>query len=185
MAYISKTEVKLDLGISDTTYDTILDAYCDYATGIIDSYLGRSLEQDDYTEKFITKVTEYPDLYTLKYLPLNNITSVKIDGTALDSDEYEVRTSQGVVLLLQYTTGAEVEIAYNAGYASDSIPDDIKFVARRLVATLFQNRDGTIVSSESAGSWDISFTKQDITASLNKLIESFSNILDRYINVAI
>lgn len=185
MAYTTLEKVKQDLGTTSTEYDTLLTDYISYASSLIDNYLGFSLQAQDYVEKYIIQMSEYPDVIVLKRTPVNSINYVKVDGEDLTSNDYEVRLDQGIVVLKQYSFGAEVEISYNAGYNVNEIPAEIEFITRKITTALFQRRDGLTIQSERAGGVSITYASDAVENEINRLLNSFSNVLDVYKHVAV
>ena len=178
MAYITLDEAKRFLRVTGVSDDTLISELINHAQGIIDGYLGRTLESATYTETFVVmKNDSIPNLFFLTYRPVTAVTSVKQNGTELNSNQYTVYASQGVLVVegLPAPTD-EIEITYTAGYTT--IPEDIKFVTKSLVAKMYamSKSGGVEVSSERAGDWAVSFKDQEL------LDPSLTKILDRYKN---
>lgn len=170
MALTTLTAVKLKLGISTTTYDTVLTSLITQASAAIKKRCRRELEAADYTE--------YPQGFgtrklLLKEKPINSVASVRIDptraftasNTLLTADvDYKIQRNvlyrlnnvwpaarQNIFGLLAdavVPSDGIIKVVYNAGYSP--IPDDLAAACELVVARWFgEAKDGEPMSSES------------------------------------
>jgi hypothetical protein len=144
MALATTTDVSNLLGgMSFTTAEaTRVGALIGYATGHIEREADRfaTLEDESRTETF--DAPESAAIW-LRHTPVNSVTSVTVDGTALTSAQYKF-TAAGRVI--RVASGRErswstakvqtVVVVYNGGY--ETVPSDLTDVAARAAARAFQ-----------------------------------------------
>lgn len=104
-----------------------------YAVSIVESYLGYSLDEQNYEEDHTSTGTRKIYVYAQ---PIKNVFSVTVDGVELDPFDYDVfgnyiKTSNQ---RKRFPKDAEVTIEYTAGYGK-RIPDIVKQVILQ-IATL-------------------------------------------------
>lgn len=165
MVYCTQTQVEQRLQIdfaSDT--DPVVAELIAAASGHIDRITGRPLEDDSRTETFDAPDT--PDLW-LTHTPVNSITSVTVDGTALaTSGAY---TLDGDIGRLTRTVSSRprswathklqtITVAYDGGY--DPVPYDVQDICARMAARAFQ-AGAAFASSPNTGVKKVSLDGSD------------------------
>jgi len=139
MALCSYSDVEAIVGIdfSSTVQTSITNNFIPYSDKIIKTYIGYEIEQTNHTEIiFGNNMREL----SLKHLPVNSITSVTEDGTALtegNEDDFVVHENGRLERVLGRWSGSKpknVTIVYNAGYGT--IPEDIRFTSARISARM-------------------------------------------------
>lgn len=76
--YVSLSDIKNYLQITSNTHDAQLQSSIDYATGVVEHYIGYEIKANTYTEYFDGNT---PSIYTSR-VPLSNVYSVsEFDGT--------------------------------------------------------------------------------------------------------
>lgn len=143
MSYLAAiTGLKTFLHIEDDDQDDFLTSLAARASAKLDTYLGRTIEAAAYTEYYDGDGT---GTLLLKERPVNSLTTLTVDGVAVDSEDWHLYAAQGRVVLVDgydlsgtFTKGiANVYAAYNAGYAS--VPADLQAVCTELAALMFQD----------------------------------------------
>ncbi|MBE2228256.1 MAG: phage head-tail connector protein [Ignavibacteria bacterium] len=148
---ITLTTLKNYLNITDNSKDTFLQLCIDSSVKEIEDYLNRTITLDDYTE-YINGNNR--NLIYLRNYPIIEITSVKYFN---EYDAFEDIFSTGdtpanSVLILSQTNSIKllkgyfffygcknIEIIYQAGFDSNTVPEDIKMVILELASTRFYN----------------------------------------------
>lgn len=196
-AITTLTNVKQLLAISDTDSDTYLERLIESVSAYIESATGRV-----WLDAYATAITEYPDpvgsLLFLKALPVKEITSITDGTTALDYTDdddgdyrYEHFKEEGIVERvgsLESQKGwqagmRKVTVVYKGGYENQTaLPADIVLAADSLVAELYKAAERTGVTSESMGSYSVSY--QDVDRA-SQALPGFLATLKRYKNVKI
>ena len=142
MALCTQLQVEQRLQVDFTNNpEAVITELIAAATGHIERVIGRPVEADDYTEKF--DAPETVNIW-LTHVPVNSITSVTVDGTALSSSQYSHDPESG--RLTRVVNGRprpwnvhkvqSVSVVYNGGY--QTVPYDIQDVCARMVARAFQ-----------------------------------------------
>lgn len=189
MAILTLAEYKVWAGISGTADDSRLQKLIDYAHVAMRRYCGRSLtdgfESATRTEDYDVDASELQ----LKEWPVTSITSItpilsdNTTGTALETTEYHVDLSTGVV---SYNVGQNGRTFLDDDtdtsslsdwswrpnfarcrvvYVNAAPPDDIEMALCKMVDGLYAGvRNGTGVASQSLGNWSVTFTSPDAAA---------------------
>lgn len=133
MALISEAlttleNVKAYLDEDTTAHDTELTRLINVATYVIEGYCNRKLAARDYTDE------EYDGNglaeFQLPHYPVNSITSITLDDTALTEgtdQDYVLYSDEGILYKVDgvWTKGHKnIVVTYNAGY--DSVPYDLE-----------------------------------------------------------
>lgn len=116
--------VKSELGITDGSKDTILNAKIDEASSDVEAYLGFTASQETVTETFWQgPQSENPEYLLLERVPTGTITSVTKDDDAVASTLWRLDAKTGLIFALDdagypsfwYITKSLV-IIYQGGY---------------------------------------------------------------------
>ena len=143
--------------ITPTEFDTytnnfddspLKQMYCETAQFIVESYLSYALTAADYTE------TIKGQLLSLGAYPVNSITSLTIDGTAITADQYEIvknviKITDENLILNKYS---KTVVSYNAGYPVIEdvdgdyveLPSVFKNVVLKIASLLMLEESGNI-----------------------------------------
>lgn len=154
MAYTSAANLKVYLGISEATDDTLLGTLVTAAQAMIDAHCRQTFEASGDTTRYFDPTCD-ADGPTLRLDgPLCAITSVTNgDGNAVASDKYVKEPRNGTpwyALVLKanaglawtYTTTPENSIAIVGKWAySTTAPADIAQTTLRLAAYLYRQKD--------------------------------------------
>lgn len=113
MALTTKENIKLLLGISDTSKDALLDYLITQADVIIENYLDRKIEQATYTEFYSGSGTER--LFLNNY-PVTSITSIHLDnrgyfGDGPDSFAADTLLTEGSDYVLNKDDASETAVS--------------------------------------------------------------------------
>jgi len=135
MGLVDLSIVKAELEVTDTSEDVILQRYIDIISAKIEKVLGRKLESQSYTEKYIGSDTTK--------LVLNNYPIISVEEILYfenEIDDYEIQNANSGILYREGIWESEryrslmnnspveaiknIEIEYTAGY--ETIPLDIQ-----------------------------------------------------------
>jgi len=177
-ALTTVVKVKLHLGISVATYDSLFEQLIDEATLFIETYCNRVISKtthtdvlfdgDDYDSTLYIKNFPITEIDTIEY---NNGTFATPDWTAYTTDQYEYNLAEGIIYFdVDLPSGKQnVRITYTGGFTT--VPQDIEMACNKLVARYYNKRKSEGVSAETAGitnlTWDDVLTKE-ITSVLNR-----------------
>lgn len=160
-------DVKSDLGITGSTYDTILARYVTESSVDLASACNRVFARETLSELF-RLAADRPSLQ-LRRWPVSSITSVTVDGTGLASTDYEVDAESGLLWRLNGDCridwpGGKVVVVYVAGYdlagsVSTNAPKDLQKAARAIVKAqyLSRGRDPLVKSESVPGVYDVAY----------------------------
>ena len=162
MAYTVTSDVKAYGGFtdSDTTDDVLLASLISRSQAMIEIYTDRKFEctSDDESTRYYDGDLDVDGMTLWVDKDLNTINSIKVDGTAIDSDGYvtEPRNDSpydGITILgsaydsddWSYGTDAENSIAVEGQWAYSSVaPTDIKWACERLTVWLYKQRNSDV-----------------------------------------
>jgi hypothetical protein len=199
--------VKTYLGISSSTYDTLLGTLL---TGAEKGMRGRYCRPDGWTQAVFT---EYFDGENSERLVLTNTPidttytsmAVTVDGLTLDADTYTFDPASGV-LAFKYASNTlsanffaagrttipalgvgkvpgftngfrNVAVTYRGGYSS--IPEDLALAAQMYVGYLFSRRGADVaLASHTLGSHSYTFaTLDDFWRQIDDLIQDYDRCI--------
>lgn len=189
--------VKLLLGITVTTYDTLLESLINQASAFMEQTTSRKLLARVYS--YTVEADKFDTWYDgdaskkllLRQWPINSVTSpILISGAEIavagDTDYY---ASTGYVSYnlrgeLFYANGFDVgklnvRVSYNAGYAVDS-PGliELQMVCDQLVALVYEQKDKLSFKSETIGNY--SYSLKDAKEITERGITNAVAILQKY-----
>ena len=177
MALTSLTNVKNELEITSTEYDTILNLLISNISQVIETLADRRLEAVSLTEYYDGDNT---NVLILREYPVNSITSITVNDDALTTDDYELYDTIGKIVFDSVITEGvrNIVVEYNAGYTT--IPDDLEMLARKLVIEAFRMKDNPQHKSERVGAWSVTFAKSLLLEN-----QMYYNILEKYKRVVL
>jgi uncharacterized phiE125 gp8 family phage protein len=159
--------VKAELGITDGSKDTILNYKIDEASSDIEAYLGYSVKRETVTEEFWQSLSQWeePEYLLLDRTPVGSITSVTVDGVAVESTEYRLDSETGALFRLdssgyptRWCIAKLASIVYAGGYllpgeSGRNLPPAIEAAAVDLVQSFWfaKGRDGLVKEEEIPG----------------------------------
>ena len=138
MAFIDKTNLKTELGITDTNNDTLLTALATAILSLWDELTNRIWAEATYTEYHSTCKGDKKIL--LDNYPIGSITSLYDDDdwvygsdTLIDTDDYTFHSESGIVYYCSQFSEAQnnIKIVYVAGYTDANVPNWLKQVLVR------------------------------------------------------
>lgn len=123
---MTATELRSLLGITDpiTPTDAQIEFARDVGTGVIRDHTGRLLSFGPYSDRFIGVVPRVQ--LVVSEFPIKTVTSVTVNGDALDLSNVEVRPHLGMFSLKFTPAFAEVVINYDGGY--EKVPANLQMV---------------------------------------------------------
>lgn len=166
-------QVKTHIGLSGTTYDSVLTQILTQVDRMIKTELKREIEETTYTEQIFDGGDRYIQLndmplsstedFTFEY---NKGDSEDPDWETVPRDDYELYYDEGVVYLHYPYFGKRVlKMTYTVG---GDVPEDLEMLAIRLTAKIYNKRKSEGTSNESLE--NVSFGWQDLLSSEDKLI---------------
>lgn len=183
-ALVSLTDTKTYLGIANTTSDARLELLIDSVSDRIERLCGRQFVARAYTTRVSGAGTDW---LILPNRPVNSITSIAyVTGagsdestTLIESTDYRFEAETGIVSRcvggILWDTSEDrgddgrafaegfknYEVVYSAGYASTSIPADLKLIALEMVASGYYTSGGVDPTKQSESLGDYSYTRAD------------------------
>lgn len=163
-AWCTLNEIKyhLHIGISDTTYDTLLEQLINSSYKILEQYIGHPIKSATYTEYYDGDNT---NKLLLRKWPIVSVTSIHVDpdrefnsDDLINASNYYVDTEHGEIEIFQglaagpawFDKGIKnVKVIYVAGYAT--IPNDIRQASIWHVAWMFRRSDTEGTTAQSLG----------------------------------
>lgn len=175
MAYITKDDVKLFLGITTTDSDPLLDVLAVRAQKTLDTLCSRVFEQTSLTEKFIgeDQVKFYAPNLPLVFGATEKI-EIEDEDDILEADAY-VFDDSGIIQLKTrtLTDGKLCTVTYKGGYAI--VPEDVKQAAIEICALMFNRNKSTGIKSESDGPVSVTYENVNYAKipSVQLVVESY------------
>lgn len=180
-------DVKLELGISGSDQDDLLERLIETESARISGYPAIAIFPKTVVAESI-RVQDERNLPTLKLRmwPVFSITSITEGSVVLSVDEYEVDKAAGLIYRISNDSPAswssgKIVVSYVAGF--DAVPTDIasaciELIKRRLAA---QGRDSALVSEsiEDVGAWR--YKDNDGSSEASGVPADIKAILDRYV----
>lgn len=128
--------------------DTLLTDCLQSAQSKIEDVVGYALEADDYVKSFSYAGSR---IINLGVYNINSISSVKIDGVAVSNtsyslDGYYLQVSPSVSL----NVGSIIEVSFNAGWTSSTLPASIKQAIIFIAQALSKNSGGGGYASQQS-----------------------------------
>lgn len=171
--------VRTALNISDVSEEAFLNSVIDRQSAAAANLCQRIFPKQSYTDTF--RGVECEGFLSLSNWPVTAIASVTVDGTALDSDEYEHDGKSWFLYRLSDDeridwSGSKIVVAYTAGYvlpaqtligatpitpATDrTLPHDIEAAVIDAVSMAYngRDRDPLLRSEEFSGVGSESYT---------------------------
>lgn len=162
---VSLADCKSYLEVDDTGDDAIIGYLMNIVSKMFDSHTGRTLISTDLTEYYEGSGTE--SLFLRSY-PVNSSTDtieVYVDAnrlfgsdTQVDGSNLWLNTEFGRVVYVgrPFYKGEPVKVVYNAGYAQDSVPYDLRLAALEALGVLYKRRQ--------EGRFDVSTYSRDTSS---------------------
>jgi uncharacterized phiE125 gp8 family phage protein len=161
---VTLDRVKLELGITGSANDTLLNAKIDEATSDIEAHTGRTFRRETFSETFWGD-TACQGFLILARAPVSSITSVTLDDVSVDSDEYRLDPDTGQLFRLDangypciWWWCKSVVVVYSAGFllpgeTGRTLPPSLESAAIDLVTSYWVNkgRDQTIKAEDVPG----------------------------------
>lgn len=173
-------ELKAYMGVASSAHDAVLLSLLRGATDLVCKITGREFAYKTYTE------TCYPeqlwDRLKLDNYPVDAINSVVIDGITLDATtagySNYVAEEEGFVRRMDGGSFPQAPFAtvvtYRAGFKA--IPEDIKYVVKKIAASDYNTRLQDGILSEALGSYKVTYAKTALLTEDSRVRE----ILNQY-----
>lgn len=158
--------VKAELGITDSSKDSILNSKIDEASSDVEAYLGYSVKRETVSERFWQpRAFEAPEYLLLDHTPVATITSVTLDDVVIDTDLYRLDSDTGQLYALDsfgypdcWLICKDCIVAYSGGYllpgeSGRNLPFAIEAAVVELVQSFWfsRGRDALIKEEEIPG----------------------------------
>jgi uncharacterized phiE125 gp8 family phage protein len=166
----------------------LLTSLLQAASAFVEHYCDRSFLSAAYTETISGKGTHV--LY-LRQRPVTAITSVVITDSSgatetVPASDYALRAEAARLELLPYFVGIygtfppgrlNVAVAYTAGYAVGSIPDDLQEAVIQVTLQMhgLSNRKDAAIASETLGTYSVSYADLASGVAVTPLIAELLN----------
>lgn len=179
-------KVKTLLGISVSTYDTLLDALVTSASDFIAQLCGRSfaLPGSDETEYYDGTVEK--NRIQLRKWPVTVLTSISYASGAYNNPTWTAYDASSQFVLKDDTGEVffdfclprgrkNIKVVYRGGYASNAIPTDLDHACKKLVAKEYLKRSSQGVTSEHVGEAGVNWN-ENLDPFVESLLAPFKNI---------
>jgi len=187
-ALTSVSNVKEYLGITSTTYDTLIEQFINRVSDYMERYCRRNFKKTTFIQKYDGDGTSS---LVLRNYPIESIEYVKItkyptaEFTTLYEADLQVDKVAGKISIAPrigavatpiavqiFAVGHQnIEVKYVAGYTA--IPDDLEEICIELVARKFKARGKEAISSEGIGGYSVSYFKVDIPEDIKQALNLF------------
>lgn len=123
---VTLARIKSELGITDTSLDTLLGDWITEESTTVTDELNRVIAEETLEETFRRGGASRAETLTLSRRPVSEIASVTEDGSALDTGNYEIDAEAGLIYRLSangyrsHWWASVIVVTYTAGYA---LPD--------------------------------------------------------------
>ncbi len=119
MEYTTLEALKEYLGITDDSFDTVLEKVIKRCTQQFDKYLGRNLGEKEYTEYI---VVDGDDLIIVANGPITSVSIIKYNDA--NGENITLKRTDWNIMYLEESVDATVYVTYDAWYESlDDILD--------------------------------------------------------------
>lgn len=161
--------LKLELGITATTGDDLLEQRITRTSNQIADYCGRPFGLTEAIETFVfdTLDSPLPQKINLRLTPVREVVSIAVDGVALtEDDDWAVDLGSGQIVRVGGTWSGRVAVQYIGGY---DLPDDAPAALASAciedvrVKRAFSGVDPTIRQT-SHGDQSVGFYSQPLTS---------------------
>lgn len=141
-ALLDSTELRTAVGVTDSSHDGELDVFGSRVSAAIARYcrvasadgLPPTLRLETVSQTF--RLHHERRQLVLARRPVSEIVSITVADTALETDEWEVNKSSGILTRLSDDSVmcwpcGKIVVVFSAGF--DDVPDDLKMAASRLL----------------------------------------------------
>ena len=198
-ALTTLVKVKALMGITVTTYDTLLESLINQASAFLEQSTSRKLAARAYS--YALAVDKFDTWYDgdaskkllLRQWPLNSVTSpILISGAEIEvAEDTDYYGSTGFISYnlrgeLYYSNGFDagklnVRVSYNAGYADDSPGRiELELLCNELVALVYEQKDKLSFKSEKIGNYSYSLRDLQEISKSGRMITDPVSILQKY-----
>lgn len=196
---ITLDQVKLELGITDSDGDDILETYRRRASQAIVSHCDREFARDSVIEtrrnvfhsNCLILENGFPD--PNQVAGYSTIDSIVVDGVTLTTDQYEFDARNGTIYRLMsemraHWFGRKITVAHTTGYicpddSDATLPEEVQGAALELIkAAKFAAPRDPLLRSESILSGLYDYTLFDPSKAESAWPASVVDTMDRYRN---
>ena len=182
-ALVTLDDVKSFLGITGSTYDTLLTMLINMSTDHVETRCGRRFDDTTYTEEEYSglgvktlALDEFPitDTETFK-LEINRASDNSDDWEEVDADEYWVDDDTGIITkTTSFNKGTKNwRATFSAGYKT--IPYDLQWLAMNLISETFNKRNTQGIESEALGDRTVKFQLSSIIDNNSEYSQMLNN----------
>lgn len=184
-------DVKELLGISGSSEDDLLNDMIAYSTAMIEDYLGYKPGLATVDE---TLAGNGRQELMLSRFPVASITSITLDSTTVDSDDYDLQEPEAGIVFKETCwayTGKKYRYTarYQYGYTlpedgSPTLPLSIQNAATILVTNLYNNKgvDTSLESEKFPDVYEVVYGKSRGTNVINRFLSpEIKSLLDPYV----
>jgi len=207
-------DVKTELGITVSTFDSYLERLINLKSDQIEKYIGRKLY---WEEDIVEKRQGYGDRYlVLDRNPISGTPVITYNGTTVSTDDYEVHNANAGILFALYnwiwTTGAVggitadpwpgmerklYTVTYDAGWVTANqytldntltrnLPFDLEDACIRMVAARYRSQGKPAgIKREGMLTWSAEYEPSGSSGSESGIPAAITTILDRYRKVIV
>ncbi len=174
MSLCTSSQVKTHLGISGSTYDTLIGRLIVQVEDLITAHTGiKTFDGDGNDVTISNEIVDSEGLprIKVKYWPVTEVTSVEKRNSAwgwdtyTDEDVANMEIDDRNTIHTQYVVAGKAErnirISYTCGYETDDVPEDLNLCAVLMIANLFSHRNSVGLTGQSVLGLQLGLSNED------------------------
>lgn len=165
--------LKLYLWITWDDKDDLLELFINSSISIIETYIGRKIEADDFVETF--NWTKQPYLLVRNY-PIIEINEIKEWDRVLSSDEYIIEADKGKINFNFLTQRGfqNYEVDYRGWF--ETIPWDLQMAIIKMSARYYQTIWTDWIKSETVNGDSLAFDTTQIANDVKLILDNYRDL---------
>lgn len=191
---VTLIEAKQYLQLTGSTYDALLTSYIGYITATIETYLNNHITPlISVTSKRILNVNDNY-VYDIGAFPVSGVILTNNGIPLIENETYFVDYESGLINFAGYPSfySDTYLLNYTIGYAVEDVPQDLKFVALKLIKSLFDSNSSSSnsgsglkeVKSKKIGDFAVTYAGSTETTSQYSIVDTAlmanKSVLDKY-----
>lgn len=136
--------------ITDTYDELVVQSTLEAATDLVENWLNRKL----YPTEMVAAVSSYKQKMLLSYPPIHSVSKVTAEDAngnviELPTTDYKFdEVSEQVIFRIDHSKLSNFKIYFKCGYPTvNQIPMGIKHAIKQTFATLYENREDTVIGT--------------------------------------
>lgn len=166
-------ELKQYLWITWTEQDAILEILINSSNQMIETYIWRKIEADDYVEHF--NWTKQPYIL-VRYYPIIEVYEIKEEDKIIDDTNYIIETKRWKINFNFLTRRwfQNYTVSYRWWY--ETIPADLKLASLKLSSKYYNNRWSDWIIEETNNYDRLRFDKSEIAEDIQIILNNYRDL---------